>query len=80
MVYKPVGWEVYDNHSPKQLVEFVRGHVARLVIAEPGWVWVCYVLGVMRDHGWQDHGDRAHNEFQRPQNAAQSLGLDVGHH
>lgn len=48
MVYKPVGWEVYDNHSPKQLVEFVRGHVARFVIAGPG---VCHVFDVMRDHG-----------------------------
>lgn len=30
VVYKPVGWEVYDNHSPQQLIDFVRGHVAHL--------------------------------------------------
>ena len=41
MVYKPVGWEVYDNHSPQQLVDFVRGHVAHLSMFSVGisWTW-----------------------------------------
>ena len=27
VVYKPVGWEVYNNNSAKQLLDFVQQHV-----------------------------------------------------
>ena len=32
MVFKPEGWEVYDGHSAKQMIDFLRATVGDLPI------------------------------------------------